>query len=331
MAAPFFSVIIPSRDRPAVLANAVKSVLAQDFNDYEILIVDDGSMPPLTLDQLGLEEDSGRSLRIINLGSGLRGRGPGYSRDVGVWASSGLYCAFLDDDDIWVKNDHLSVAYNALNAQSPGAELYLTNQEAVAAGWGDPRPLWLYPLIARLERSGKVPQPGGCHTVTVDELMQVGGFSHLNTTILSRVLFDRVGGIDENIGYEEDLDFYLRCIDIAQGILFRPDIVARHYVPDKSRQDNASTSVSYLHKMNTRLYLLNKNMMNATHGAIRMNCRNYCVSTTKHIAEHYVVRGDYRRASHFAARALGVRFSLKWAAYTGFLFVRSILPGSEAA
>jgi glycosyltransferase involved in cell wall biosynthesis len=326
---PFFSVIIPTRNRPAVLAAAVASVLAQDFDDYEIVVVDDGSAIPLDRSQLGLEADAGQRLRIVNIGQQMRGRGPGYSRDVGVWESSGRYCAFLDDDDIWIKNDHLSVAHDALCVGFSPPELYLANQEALAAG-SDARPLWLYPLAVQLERSDKAHQQGR-YLVTADELIGVGGFSHLNTTIVSRALFDRVGGIDENIAYEEDLDFYLRCIDAAEGISFRPDIVARHHVPDRSRQDNASTSVNYLNKMNMRLYLLNKNFMGARQRVIRMYCRDYYVSTTKHIAEHYAKQGDYRQASHFARSALGARFSIKWAAYTAFLLGRSILPGSGAA
>ena len=313
-----------------MLANAVRSVLAQDFDDYEIVVVDDGSTPPLDRDRLNLEGDHGRRLRIVNLAPQLRGRGPGYCRDVGAWASSGQYCAFLDDDDIWIKNDHLSVAHGALVAPSSRVALYLANQEAVTVGGGAAHPLWLYPLVQQLERSGEMLEQG-CYPVTADTLMQVGGFSHFNTTIVSRALFDRVDGIDENITYEEDLDFYLRCVDKAEEILFRPDIVARHHVPDRSRQDNASTSVAYLHKMNTRLYLLNKNMMNARHESIRDYCRGYYASTTKHIAEHYVARGDYRRAARFAASALGARFSLKWAAYTGFLLLRSALLGSGKA
>ena len=326
---PFFTVVIPTRNRPAVLAAAVKSVLAQDFDDYEIVIVDDGSLIPLDKEQLDLEGDGAKHLRIVNLPSQFRGRGPGYCRDVGVWESAGRYCAFLDDDDIWIKTDHLCVAHEALSVTCPSPELYLANQEAVATG-SETRPLWLYPLVTRLKRSGQMPRHG-CYAVTADELIGVGGFSHLNTTIVSRALFDRVGGIDENIAYEEDLDFYLRCVDAAEGIRFRSDIIARHHVPDRTRQTNASTSVNYVNKMNMRLYLLNKNLMNARQRVIRHYCQDYYVSTTKHIAEYFANQGDYKKASHFARCALGVRFSLKWAVYSAFLFCRSVLPGGRAA
>lgn len=43
---PFFSVVIPTRDRPDTLVQAVTSVLAQDFRDFELLVVDNAGTPP---------------------------------------------------------------------------------------------------------------------------------------------------------------------------------------------------------------------------------------------------------------------------------------------
>ena len=325
---PAFSVIIPSRNRPEILAAAVNSVLAQDFADYEIIVVDDGSEPRLDFADLQVRSGAQGKIHIVNLDCQPRGRGPGYARNVGVWASSGAYCAFLDDDDIWIKTDHLSSAWKAIDANESPADLYLSNQEACFPGSSEIKRLWLYPLVASLGKMGP-PLHSGCYTVNADQLIASGGFSHLNTTIISRELFDRVSGIDEYIGYEEDLDFYLRAIDRARRILFCPDIVARHHVPDKSKQDNASTAVTYLHRLNIRLYLLNKNMMTARHTAIARYCHEYTVSTTKHMAEKYVEEGNYPFAYQFAARALGAGFSVKWFVYCLYLRCRSWLPGGK--
>lgn len=323
-----FSVIIPSRNRPNVLMAAVNSVLAQDFSDYEIVVVDDGSQTRLTMADLSVEGSAAEKIRIVNLDRQKRGRGPGYARNVGVWASSGTYCAFLDDDDVWIKNDHLSSACMAIGANNPPADLYFSNQEAFFHDSGITKRLWLYSLAKSLDKQGSSLH-NGCYSVDVDQLIAGGGFSHLNTTIISRELFDRISGLDEYIAYEEDLDFYLRAIDRAENILFCPDVIARHYVPDPSKRSNASTAMDYMYRLNVRLYLLNKNIVNARHSSIISHCHEYAASTTKHMAEKYVMDGNYLFAYQFALRALGTRFSVKWLLYSMYLRCRLWLKGGR--
>ena len=314
---PYFSVIIPTRNRPDVLSVALNSVLAQSFEDYEIVIVDDGSDVPITLQQLQLEFDPGPAVRIVHLSSQVRGRGPGYARNIGVWASKGSYCAFLDDDDSWSKTEHLSDARAAIEGCEHSPDLYLANQEAYGAD-GVAKRLWLYPAVALLEQLNRA-LLNGVYSVAAEELISVGGFCHLNTTIVKREFFDSLGGLDEYLAYEEDLDFYLRAIDTARHIIFSPDIVARHNIPDKRAKTNASTALSALNKLNIRLFLLNKNLFIARHQSIADFCREYSVSTTKHIVQQYVNAESYSLAYQFAMRALGARLSLKWFVYCGYL------------
>lgn len=318
---PYFSIIIASRNRPELLSEAINSVLSQTFTDYEILVVDDGSELPVSLDQLQLNTAAPSTLQIIRLSKQQRGRGPGYARNVGVWASSGLYCAFLDDDDSWSKATHLSDVHIAIEGAEQTTDLYLSNQEAFGQD-GIARPLWLYPAVAMLEKANR-PLVNGAYSTTANELIGTGGFCHLNTTIVSREFFDSVAGLDEYLAYEEDLDFYLRAIDSAQHIIFCPDIVARHNVPDRTMKNSASTSLSQLNKLNIRLFLLNKNLFRAQHQAVARYCREYCVSTTKHIAEHYVREKNYSLAYQFGMRALGARLSLKWFVYCVYLRLRA--------
>ena len=318
---PFFSIIIPSRNRPVELAAAVSSVLAQDFSDCEVVIVDDGSTPPVEPGSLLPDNADGKErVRVVNLSFHLRGRGPGYARNVGVWASKGRYVAFLDDDDIWTRQDYLSLAFKAVSAAS--ADVFFANQEAITTE-GERRLLWLNALADVLAREKRA-QQNECYQVAVGDLISAGGFSHLNTTIVRREFFDQLSGIDEYIRYEEDLDFYLRSIDAAGAILFHPGIVARHHVPDSSRQDNASTLVGKLQKMNTRLYLLNKNRLAARDPAIVQYCQDYSASTLKHMTEYYLTQGDYPSARRWAARALAEKMSAKWALYTVCLWMRSL-------
>lgn len=101
--APLFSVVIATHDRPAFLAEAIDSVLAQSIQDFEVIVVDDASALPVSL------PDDPR-LRVVR--RDVAG-GPAAARNEGVANSRGIYVAFLDDDD-WYTTDRLKVALDGL-------------------------------------------------------------------------------------------------------------------------------------------------------------------------------------------------------------------------
>ena len=101
--APQFSVIIPTHDRPEYLWEAIDSVLAQTVQDFEVIVVDDGSQPAVH------EHDDPR----VRLFRRERAAGPAQARNDGVSAATGEYLAFLDDDD-WFTSDRLQVALDGL-------------------------------------------------------------------------------------------------------------------------------------------------------------------------------------------------------------------------
>ena len=97
IATPLVSVVIPTKNRSALLSRSVISILNQTYQDIEIIIVDDGSTddtPELVANL------SKRDSRIV----GMRNEtslGGGAARNVGISAAKGEYTAFLDDDDEW--------------------------------------------------------------------------------------------------------------------------------------------------------------------------------------------------------------------------------------
>jgi glycosyltransferase involved in cell wall biosynthesis len=100
MAAPFFSVIIPVYNRARTLQAALESVRAQSFQDFEILVVDDGSRdnPRAVADAFG--DARIRFIRQDNAGGGA-------ARNTGIDHARGDFLAFLDSDDIFLP-DHLA-------------------------------------------------------------------------------------------------------------------------------------------------------------------------------------------------------------------------------
>jgi len=93
---PKVSVIIPTFNRSKLLIEAVQSVLNQTFQDFEILIIDDGSTDDTKQRIRDLRESRFRYRRNrVNPGVSA-------SRNKGISNSRGGYIGFIDDDDRWL-------------------------------------------------------------------------------------------------------------------------------------------------------------------------------------------------------------------------------------
>tara|TARA_Y100000590_G_scaffold468198_1_gene649954 strand:+ start:4255 stop:5157 length:903 start_codon:yes stop_codon:yes gene_type:complete len=95
---PYFSVIIPTYNSSNYILNTLNSVLGQTYNNYEIIISDDGSTDN-TVDIIKniIKKNHNNKIKLIM----NKHHGPGYSRNRGIKKSKGLWIAFLDSDDIW--------------------------------------------------------------------------------------------------------------------------------------------------------------------------------------------------------------------------------------
>lgn len=93
---PKVSVIIPTYNREEFICETIQSVLDQTYKDFEIIVVDDGSTDN-TKKKL---EIFGSKIKLIEQKNSERA----VARNNGVKNSSGNYIAFLDSDDIWVKD-----------------------------------------------------------------------------------------------------------------------------------------------------------------------------------------------------------------------------------
>ena len=90
---PLFSTVIPVFNRAQLVRATLESVLAQEFNDQEIIVVDDGSTDD-TASTLALYSDRVRVVRQTN-------SGPAVARNRGIEIAGGQYIAVLDSDDLW--------------------------------------------------------------------------------------------------------------------------------------------------------------------------------------------------------------------------------------
>jgi teichuronic acid biosynthesis glycosyltransferase TuaG len=93
---PFVSIVIPNYNNAHFLGDAIQSVLNQTYQNFEIIVVDDGST------------DNSRDV-VSNFGERVRyiwqeNKGLGGARNTGIMAAKGEYIGFLDADDQWIPN-----------------------------------------------------------------------------------------------------------------------------------------------------------------------------------------------------------------------------------
>jgi GT2 family glycosyltransferase len=105
---PLISVIVPTYNRPEMLKEAINSILAQSYQNFEIVVINDHS--------LNIEETISELNKGINKIVYIKhphNRGLAGARNTGIMAARGKYIAYLDDDDIYYP-DHLEILFHTL-------------------------------------------------------------------------------------------------------------------------------------------------------------------------------------------------------------------------
>jgi glycosyltransferase involved in cell wall biosynthesis len=184
MPAPFFTVVIPAYNRAATLATAIRSVLDQSLQDFEIVVVDDGSKdnPKAVVDAIA--DPRIRYIAQVNKGGGA-------ARNAGIDAAQGRYVAPLDSDDVFLPH-HLQT----MKALVEGGE-NLAGYARIQVDRGEGRTFLKPPRALRDgENMGEY-------------LLCERGFVPTITLVVERAMAAKVR-YHENLRIAEDTDFAIR-------------------------------------------------------------------------------------------------------------------------
>lgn len=320
----YFSIIIPTRNRPELFRLALNSVLSQDFAGFEIVVVNDGSTEEFLerYDTIKAEFSDTDKVKFFDLVHRPNGHGQSYSMNYGVSMAKGKYIGFLDDDDYWTDSQHLTRTFSSIAKSNQEVDAYYTNQEAYFSdGTKQNKNVWIEDLKTQL--SDKIADEAGSYSVDVPFLLKSGGFAHLNCTIVRKKLYESIGGMDENIRYECDRDIYIRVIDAADVIFYNPSIISKHNIPDSKKKDNMSTLVATSEKLIYQLRVYDKGISLTKNSAIVEHCAIGKMYILKKLAEEFYSQNEIKRSALFSAQALGIKFSLKWCLFTMYLKIKS--------
>ena len=180
---PLVSVIIPTYNRWPMLCDAIESVLGQSFKGFELIVVDDGSQDG-TVEKLSRY---GSSLRLLSQPR----QGVAAARNLGVGCSGGRYLAFLDSDDLWQSRK--------LETQVAFME---THQEVQICQTEE---IWIRRGV-RVNPKKRHRKPSGDIFCASLDLCLVSP----SAVMMTKELFERVGGFDKAFAVCEDYDLWLR-------------------------------------------------------------------------------------------------------------------------
>lgn len=111
---PLFSIIVPIYDVERYLTQCIESVLAQDYSNYELILVDDGS-PDNSIDICTKYAKQYSNIVFIHKING----GVSDARNAGIQIARGEYLMFLDSDDYWEGTTILSNLQNIITENNP--------------------------------------------------------------------------------------------------------------------------------------------------------------------------------------------------------------------
>lgn len=319
---PFFSIVVPTRDRPELFRLALESVIAQGYTDFEVLVVNDGSSEQHLPSYRSMEPEYDTRVYWHYQPRRPNGHGQSYSMNTGALLARGRYLCFLDDDDAWTDPAHLQRLRDLIDESREPPDVIYSNQTAFdSAGREIPRKMWIADLDEKVTPGMLI--AAGAYRVSPELLLQSSGFAHLNCTVIRRSLYLEMGGMDENIRYECDRDLFIRTIDRANIIAYLPHHVARHNVPDPSKRDNMSTLVSDLEKRLYQVTVLEKAVLMCRRESVRASAARGLANTYKHMATSLAANGNWHEASRHARLALAMRYSLKWQLHCLYLSIRA--------
>ena len=319
---PFISIVVPTRNRVDWLHRCLDGIKEQDFPEYEVVVIDDGSSDDVIEAYQNMMLEFGPQYHLVraNTDEGRR-LGPSLVRNIGIDRSQGEYIAFCDDDDYWCRSDLLSTA--AANLKQTGAELHFANQRVL---YGDEVVhATSFPNVEKsLKPEQKLPE-SSVYRVSRQQMLSFPDYAHLNVSIAKKSLLEKIGGFWEETRYAEDVDLFVRLCDKAEGILFRPDVCSAHNAPVKHDKESASKIVG---DVNRRL-LESSVYWHLLTVCVSPEATEYAAlslsSNSKLLTQELSSRKSYKSASVIARMAYGAKPNLKWGIYALGISIKSVL------
>jgi glycosyltransferase involved in cell wall biosynthesis len=189
MGAPTVSIVLPTYNRLDYLREAVASVIAQSYEDWEMIVADDGSSEETRAYLRGIKDTRVSVLWLPHTGV------PSMARNAAIRQARGHYVAFLDSDDLW-RPTKLAQQLDALHAH-PDCRWSYTAVDLIHP---DGRPVVRDGFVPWVPRDGDITE----HVLKIEAIIAI------DSVLVDRRLLIEVGSFDEQQRFAEDYDLYIR-------------------------------------------------------------------------------------------------------------------------
>jgi len=188
-----YSVVIPLYNKESFIERTLRSVMAQTYTEYEVIVVDDGSTDKSYETACRIMGSDSPKRRVVR----QKNSGVAAARNAGVSLSSGEYVCFLDSDDWWEPTFLEEV--DKLISKYPDAGMYGTSFYLVKSGKHRIAPIGL-------DEGFEMGYINYCQTYAKTLCMPITSSS----VAIPKSVFEEVGGFRTHLSLGEDFDLWIR-------------------------------------------------------------------------------------------------------------------------
>ena len=205
-----FTVVLPAHNAARTVAAAVSSVLRQTRQDFELVIVDDGSTDRTVAEVQRVARDP--RIRVLR----QENRGPGAARNLAIAYAAGRYVSFMDADDLWLPR-YLEVMGGCLDSDDEGALAY-TDAWVLDDATRRIRRTTAMAADAPPEHPPRDPRAFLLRLIRANFIY--------NAVTVRRSVLDDVGGFDTTLRAAGDYELWLRLVSRGHVAVRAPGILA---------------------------------------------------------------------------------------------------------
>lgn len=217
---PRVSVIVPAYNSEHTLGEALQSIKAQTYSDWEAIVADDAS----TDETASVAEGFGNGFRVIR----CRGNGgAAAARNAAAAVAEGELLAFLDADDFWKPEflDEQIALYDRSDAPPPGIGIVASNTFVLG-------PDGIVPGVYGLRAPFRDP-------LTLSALLE-GCSIMISGVIIPSASFGHAGGFSADCRGSEDFDLFIRLLELGYAVVYNPEPLAVYRVHGASVSEDTA-------------------------------------------------------------------------------------------
>ena len=295
MKIPIVSIVIPTYDRAQVLSRAVDSVVAQTWEDWELILIDDGSTDATA----ELAEHYAERLGPRFIYRQQENQGCCHARNHGINIAQGEYVAFLDSDDAWAPTKlqrqlelfrlcpDLGLVFSDYTCVDLNGRVILSAFDHFS------------PIVRSIPTTEVAPNLHKCHGLILDYLLR----RYFIATIIGLVRKSTLGQdirFNERPSYAHEWLFFLQVVNRAAAGFVDEPLAVHYFTPGSITRTDPQRNLIRLYRLLTE--------MRCTLGPLRWNQRrtiaHHANRAARQLASSAYRRGDFAAAARWFLRAL---------------------------